>query len=105
LQKQRVDEVRAKLTEIGIPHVENPSHIIPIMVGDPVKCKFISDTLMDEFGIYIQPINFPTVPKGTERLRITPSPVHSVDDLDRLVRALEDLWTRCQLARLPIAAQ
>jgi 5-aminolevulinate synthase len=105
LQKQRVDEVRAKLTEIGIPHVENPSHIIPIMVGDPVKCKFISDTLMDEFGIYIQPINFPTVPKGTERLRITPSPVHSADDLDCLVRALEDLWTRCQLARLPIAAQ
>jgi 5-aminolevulinate synthase len=105
LQKQRVDEVRAKLTEIGIPHVDNPSHIIPIMVGDPVKCKFISDTLMDEFGIYIQPINFPTVPKGTERLRITPSPVHSADDLDCLVRALEDLWTRCQLARLPIAAQ
>lgn len=105
LQKTRVDEVRTKLTEIGIPHVENPSHIIPVMVGDPVKCKFISDVLLDEFGIYIQPINYPTVPKGTERLRITPSPIHSDEDLDRLVAALGDLWTRCQLARMPIAAQ
>ncbi len=105
LQKLRVAEVREKLTEIGIPHVENPSHIIPVMVGDPVKCKFISDMLLDEFGIYIQPINYPTVPKGTERLRITPSPVHTPEDLDRLVTALGDLWTRCQLARMPIAAQ
>ncbi len=105
LQKIRVAEVRAKLTEIGIPHVENPSHIIPVMVGDPVKCKFISDMLLDEFGIYIQPINYPTVPKGTERLRITPSPVHTPEDLDRLVAALGNLWTRCQLARMPIAAQ
>lgn len=105
LQKLRVAEVREKLTEMGIPHVENPSHIIPVMVGDPVKCKFISDILLDEFGIYIQPINYPTVPKGTERLRITPSPVHTPEDLDRLVTALGDLWTRCQLARMPIAAQ
>ena len=105
LQKLRVAEVREKLTEIGIPHVDNPSHIIPVMVGDPVKCKFISDMLLDEFSIYIQPINYPTVPKGTERLRITPSPVHTPEDLDRLVTALGDLWTRCQLARMPIAAQ
>ena len=60
---------------------------------------------MDEFGIYIQPINYPTVPRGTERLRITPSPVHSADDVDRLIDALGNLWTRCQLSRVQMAAQ
>ena len=104
-QKARVAELRARLDQIGIPHVDNPSHIIPVMVGDPVKCKFISDKLMAEFGVYIQPINYPTVPKGTERLRITPSPVHTAEDLDHLVNALEDLWAQCQLARMPLAAQ
>ena len=104
-QQAKVAEVRARLDAIGIPHVENPSHIIPVMVGDPHKCKFISDMLLAEFGIYIQPINYPTVPKGTERLRITPSPVHSAEDIDRLVGALEDLWGQCQLARMPMAAQ
>ncbi|ABV94923.1 5-aminolevulinate synthase [Dinoroseobacter shibae DFL 12 = DSM 16493] len=105
IQQERVAELRARFDAIGLPHVPNPSHIIPLMVGDPVKCKFISDTLLDEFGIYIQPINYPTVPKGTERLRITPSPVHDPADLDRLCTALETLWTRCQLARMPRAAQ
>ncbi|PWG16893.1 5-aminolevulinate synthase [Salibaculum griseiflavum] len=105
LQKDKVAKVREKLDEIGIPHIPNPSHIIPVMVGDPVKCKFISDTLMDQFGIYIQPINYPTVPKGTERLRITPGPVHSEADIERLVGALCTLWTQCQLARQPLAAQ
>ncbi|MDR9428344.1 MAG: 5-aminolevulinate synthase [Salibaculum sp.] len=105
LQKDKVAQVRARLDEIGIPHIPNPGHIIPVMVGDPVKCKFISDTLMDRFGIYIQPINYPTVPKGTERLRITPGPVHAQADIERLVGALCDLWTQCQLARQPLAAQ
>ncbi len=105
LQRARVAEVRSKLSRAGIPHVENHSHIIPVMVGDPVKCKFISDMLMDEFGIYIQPINYPTVPKGTERLRITPSPVHSPEDVERLVAALGVLWTRCQLSRVSLAAE
>jgi 5-aminolevulinate synthase len=105
MQQEQVSMLRAGLDAVGIPHLSNPSHIIPVMVGDPVKCKFISDTLLDEFGIYIQPINYPTVPKGTERLRITPSPVHSKADLDHLVNALGDLWHRCQMARLPIAAQ
>ena len=98
-------EVRAQFDAIGLPHIENPSHIIPVMVGDPVKCKFISDTLLRDHGIYIQPINYPTVPKGTERLRITPSPVHTAQDVAKLVTALEALWTQCQLARQPIAAQ
>ncbi|WP_299889517.1 5-aminolevulinate synthase [uncultured Ruegeria sp.] len=105
MQQQRVAEVRAKLDAIGLPHIDNPSHIIPVMVGDPMKCKFISDTLLKDYGIYIQPINYPTVPKGTERLRITPSPVHTQQDIDRLVTALEDLWSQCQLARQPLAAQ
>ncbi|KRS13209.1 5-aminolevulinate synthase [Roseovarius atlanticus] len=104
-QQARVAEVRARLDAIGLPHIENPSHIIPVMVGDPVKCKYISDVLMRDHGIYIQPINYPTVPKGTERLRITPSPVHSAEDVERLIGALEKLWAQCQLARLPIAAQ
>ncbi|MBD3666164.1 5-aminolevulinate synthase [Sulfitobacter sp. TSTF-M16] len=105
IHRERVAQVRARLDEIGLPHIDNPGHIIPVMVGDPVKCKFISDTLLREHGIYIQPINYPTVPKGTERLRITPSPVHCDADVDRLIDALEDLWTQCQLARRPMAAQ
>ncbi|WP_420567938.1 5-aminolevulinate synthase [Thalassovita sp.] len=104
-QQARVAELRTRLDGIGIPHIPNPSHIIPVMVGDPVKCKFISDRLMADHGIYIQPINYPTVPKGTERLRITPSPVHSAEDMDRLVGALETLWAECHLARRPMAAQ
>ena len=100
-----VAEVREKLDAIGIPHIDNPSHIIPVMVGDPVKCKYISDLLLRDHGIYIQPINYPTVPKGTERLRITPSPVHDAGDVAALVEALCDLWSQCQLARRPMAAQ
>jgi 5-aminolevulinate synthase len=104
-QQAKVAQVRERLDAAGIPHIENPSHIIPVMVGDPVKCKWISDVLMDRYGIYIQPINYPTVPKGTERLRITPSPVHSQDDIDCLIGALEELWAQCELARMPMAAQ
>ena len=100
-----VAEVRARFDAIGIPHVRNPGHIIPVIVGDAMKCKFISDILMKDYGIYIQPINYPTVPRGTERLRITPSPVHSPADIDALVAALCDLWTQCELARKPMAAQ
>ncbi|MCG6903492.1 MAG: aminotransferase class I/II-fold pyridoxal phosphate-dependent enzyme, partial [Rhodobacter sp.] len=105
LQRVRVARVRAGLDAAGIPHLDNPSHIIPVIVGDPVKCKYVSDVLLKEFGIYIQPINYPTVPKGTERLRITPSPVHSQKDIDHLLGALGALWARCQLSRLPMAAQ
>jgi len=98
-QRRNVRRVRAKLTAMGIPTLDNPSHIVPVMVGEPVKCKRISDWLMSEHGIYVQPINYPTVPKGTERLRITPSPVHSDADIDRLITALSEIWSECALHR------
>jgi len=104
LQRDRVQRTRRELGKIGIPCLENESHIIPVMVGDPVKCKMISDWLLDNYGIYIQPINYPTVPRGTERLRITPSPVHSDADIDRLVKALSELWSMCALSRSAMAA-
>ena len=100
----RVAEVRQRLDQIGIPTVDNPSHIIPIMVGDPHKCKRISDWLLEHHGIYVQPINYPTVPMGTERLRVTPSPVHTPGDIDRLVTALSEIWSMCELARRAMAA-
>jgi 5-aminolevulinate synthase len=100
-QKQRnnVRQLREKLDAAGIPHMHNESHIVPVVVGDAKKCKFISDYLLDHHGIYVQPINYPTVPEGTERLRITPSPLHSNEDIDALVAALAELWAQCALAR------
>ena len=103
-QRDRVATVRARLKAIGIPMLDNPSHIVPVMVGDPHHCKQISDWLLDTHAIYVQPINYPTVPRGTERLRITPSPVHSNADIDRLVEALGECWSRCALSRVPMAA-
>ena len=102
--QERVAKVRRRLNAIGIPMMDNPSHIIPVMVGDPKHCKMISDWLLDTHGIYVQPINYPTVPKGTERLRITPSPVHTDADVDRLVSALSEIWSMCALARVAEAA-
>ena len=102
--KARVAQVRRRLDAIGIPTIENPSHIIPVMVGDAKKCKMISDWLLENHGIYVQPINYPTVPVGTERLRLTPSPVHSDGDVDKLVTALSEIWSHCELARHAMAA-
>ncbi len=100
----RVAKVRRRLDAIGIPTLDNPSHIVPVMVGDAHKCKRISDWLLEHHGIYVQPINYPTVPVGTERLRLTPSPVHSDGDIDRLVAALSEIWSQCELARRAMAA-
>jgi 5-aminolevulinate synthase len=98
LQQANVAKVRARLDRAGIPHLPNASHIIPVMIGDPVKCRMISDILMADWGIYVQPINYPTVPKGTERLRITPGPRHSDADIDHLITALTALWSRCAIS-------
>ena len=103
-QQERVAKVRAALRATGIPQLDNPSHIIPVMVGDAKKAKMISDWLMEHHGIYVQPINYPTVPVGTERLRITPGPVHSDDDIEKLVKALSDIWGQCALHRVEAAA-
>ncbi|MFZ1813698.1 MAG: 5-aminolevulinate synthase [Rhizobiaceae bacterium] len=98
-QREAVRKVRAGLDKRGIPHMTNPSHIVPVMVGSASKCKWISDLLLDNYGIYVQPINYPTVPRKTERLRITPTPFHTDADIDHLVGALCDLWSQCALAR------
>ena len=91
--------LKARLTGMGLPVIDHGSHIVPVHVGDPVKCKRISDMLLEDHGIYCQPINFPTVPRGTERLRFTPSPVHEGPEMDRLIRAMDVLWSQCALAR------
>ncbi|WP_172328019.1 5-aminolevulinate synthase [Mangrovicoccus sp. HB161399] len=96
--------LKARLKGMGLPIIDHGSHIVPLIVGDPVKCKMISDRLLEDHGIYVQPINFPTVPRGTERLRFTPSPVHGPADMDRLIRALDDLWSQCALARQQLSA-
>jgi 5-aminolevulinate synthase len=97
-QRAQVARLRAALDRHGIPHMANDSHIVPVLIGDPLKCKMISDILMADWGIYVQPINYPTVPKGTERLRLTPSPDHTDADIDHLVTALASLWRHCALA-------
>ena len=98
-QQDRVARLRARLDQAGVAHLENPSHIVPVMVGDPVRCKQISDVLIDRYGIYVQPINYPTVPRGTERLRITPSPYHTDADIEHLVQALVAIWAEMGLAK------
>ncbi len=97
-QREQVKKLRDGLDRAGIPHLMNDSHIVPVMIKDPVKTKMLADYLMDEWGIYVQPINYPTVPKGTERLRFTPSPLHSDEDIAHLLNALTTLWKQCAIA-------
>ncbi|GAC1340563.1 MAG: 5-aminolevulinate synthase [Acetobacteraceae bacterium] len=98
-QQRNVARLRAALDAAGLPHQPNPSHIVPVMVGDPVQCKQVSDVLLDQHAVYVQPINYPTVPRGTERLRITPSPLHTDADIDHLVDALSSVWSQLSLRR------
>ncbi len=102
--QERAATLKRRLTEAGIPVLPSVSHIVPVHVGNPVHCKLISDMLLEEHGIYVQPINYPTVPKGTERLRFTPSPDHDDAMIDKLVEAMDKLWSHCNVARRPVAA-
>jgi len=97
--QERAATLRMKLADAGLPVMMCESHIVPVMVGDPVICKQVSDDLLQDHGIYVQPINYPTVPRGTERLRFTPLPVHTDDMMDDLVKALDQVWTRRKIRR------
>ncbi len=97
LHQERAATLKRMLADAGLPVMPSVSHIVPIMIGDPILCKQVTDDLVERYGIYVQPINYPTVPKGTERLRLTPSPIHSDDDMDRLVHALREIWGRLEL--------
>jgi 5-aminolevulinate synthase len=96
--------LKDRLRAIGLPLIDHGSHIVPVHVGNPVHCKELSDMLLERFGIYAQPINFPTVPRGTERLRFTPSPVHDASQIDALVKAMDTLWQHCALNRAEMSA-
>ena len=95
--------LKTRLKGMGLPLIDHGSHIVPVIVGDPVHTKQLSDMMLDGYGIYVQPINFPTVPRGTERLRFTPSPVHGPNEMDTLIRAMDELWSHCALNRAEMA--
>ncbi|WP_311200225.1 5-aminolevulinate synthase [Leisingera sp. M658] len=95
--------LKLRLKGLGLPIIDHGSHIVPVIVGNPVHTKVLSDHLLEDYGIYVQPINYPTVPRGTERLRFTPSPVHGPKEIDALVQAMDALWSHCALNRAELA--
>ena len=102
-QQTQAKILKTRLRGLGLPIIDHGSHIVPLIVGDPVHTQKLSDMLLQDHGIYVQPINFPTVPRGTERLRFTPSPVHGPLEMDALVKGLDDLWSHCALNRAELA--
>ena len=103
-QQRHAALLKTRLRAASLPFTDHGSHIVPVHVGNPVHCKAISDILLDEYGLYVQPINFPTVPRGTERLRFTPSPLHGPAQINELVQAIDALWSRCALNRVEKSA-
>jgi 5-aminolevulinate synthase len=100
--QERARTLKRRLMAADLPVISGPSHIVPVLVSDPVRCKALSDVLLNNHGIYVQPINYPTVPRGTERLRLTPSPQHSDADMDHLVECMTSLWSQCPLTLMQI---
>jgi 5-aminolevulinate synthase len=96
--QERARTLKSRLTQVGLPLVEGKSHIVPVLIGDPVHCKQVTDMLLDRYQIYAQPINYPTVPRGTERIRLTPTPHHTDAQMDDLVSALSELWAACPVS-------
>jgi len=97
IHQERAATLKAMLRDAGLPIMPSVSHIVPVLVGDPVLCKQVTDELMDRHNIYVQPINYPTVPKGTERLRLTPTPLHTDSDMAHLVTSLQEIWGRLSI--------
>jgi len=98
-QQAAAARLKAMFADAGLPVMAGDTHIVPLMVGDPVKAKRISDVLLAEYGMYVQPINYPTVPRGTERLRFTPGPAHDEAMMHALTEALVEIWSRLELKR------
>jgi 5-aminolevulinate synthase len=102
-QQAAAATLKKKFAVAGLPVMPSVTHIVPLLIGCPIKAKRISDVLLAEYGLYVQPINFPTVPRGTERLRFTPGPCHSAEMMDELTGALVEIWSRIELEKIKAA--
>ena len=102
-QRRNVARLKERMDQAGLPHIKGDSHIVPLVVGEPTCCKMVTDMLLSEYNIYVQPINFPTVPRGTERMRLTATAAHSLEQVDHLADVLEDLWIKNHVYQYAVA--